>query len=113
MVHPRDPKRRDDQPRVFLGPIASANTLLKDAALRDLLRDIFGVRAIEVEGAGIAHATWTRRYRIPRRSRDLRLRGHEQERHLAELRCYGRRCVRAGRVGVDASGNDPVTAVMM
>jgi nucleoside phosphorylase len=57
--HPGDPKRREGQPRVFLGPIASANTLLKDWVLRDSLRDRFGVKAVEMEGAGIADATWT------------------------------------------------------
>jgi nucleoside phosphorylase len=48
-----------EEPRVFLGPIASANTLLKDPARRDSLRDQFGVKAVEMEGAGIADATWT------------------------------------------------------
>ena len=57
--HPGDPKRREGQPRVFLGPIASANTLLKDPAKRDALRDQFGARAVEMEGSGIADATWT------------------------------------------------------
>jgi nucleoside phosphorylase len=54
-----DRKRRVGQPRVFTGPIASANTLLKDANRRDSLRDQFGVRAIEMEGAGVVDATWT------------------------------------------------------
>ncbi|HMB04627.1 MAG TPA: hypothetical protein VKP69_12915, partial [Isosphaeraceae bacterium] len=53
-----DPGRRPGQPRVFLGPIASANTLLRDPALRDALRDRFGARAVEMEGSGIADATW-------------------------------------------------------
>ena len=57
--HPADPTRRAGQPRVFLGPIASANTLLKDRAKRDALRDQFSVRAVEMEGSGIADATWT------------------------------------------------------
>ena len=44
---------------MFLGPIASANTLLKDPTKRDALRDQFGARAVEMEGSGIADATWT------------------------------------------------------
>ena len=56
--HPRDPKRKAGVPRVFLGPIASANELLKDPVKRDALRDKFGVRAVEMEGSGIADATW-------------------------------------------------------
>lgn len=58
ITHPRDRKRRAGQPRVFIGPIASANTLLKDARLRDELRDRFHVKAFEMEGAGVADATW-------------------------------------------------------
>ena len=57
--HQGERKRRNDQPRVFLGPIASANTLLKEPDKRDSLRDQFGVKAVEMEGAGIADATWT------------------------------------------------------
>ena len=47
------------RPRVFVGPIGSANTLLKDQRTRDLIRDRFSVKAIEMEGAGIADAAWT------------------------------------------------------
>jgi nucleoside phosphorylase len=56
--HPKDPKRKAGEPRIFIGPIASANTLLKDAVLRDDLRDRFGVKAIEMEAAGVATASW-------------------------------------------------------
>lgn len=56
--HPADPKRRKGQPRVFIGPIASANKLLKNPVKRDRLRDKFGVKAVEMEGSGIADATW-------------------------------------------------------
>lgn len=56
--HPKDPKRKKDQPRVFLGPIASANKLLKNPLKRDELRDRFGAKAVEMEGSGIADATW-------------------------------------------------------
>lgn len=56
--HPADPKRRKGQPRVFIGPIASANKLLKNPVKRDRLRDKFGVKAVEMEGSGVADATW-------------------------------------------------------
>jgi nucleoside phosphorylase len=56
---PEDGDRRPGQPRVFLGAIASANTLLKDVLKRDALREQFGTRAVEMEGSGIADATWT------------------------------------------------------
>jgi nucleoside phosphorylase len=56
--HPDDPKRRFGQPRVFLGLIASSNTLLKDPAKRDSLRDRFDAKAIEMETAGLADAAW-------------------------------------------------------
>jgi len=57
--HPNDPIRKEGCPRVFLGTIASANILLKDACFRDQLRDKFGVKAIEMEAAGVADATWS------------------------------------------------------
>jgi len=56
--HPRDRARRKGMPRVFLGPIASANTLLKNPIRRDALRDKFHVKAVEMEGSGIADAAW-------------------------------------------------------
>jgi nucleoside phosphorylase len=56
--HPEDPKRIKDQPRVFIGPIASANILQKDPDARDKLREKFKVKAIEMEASGIADATW-------------------------------------------------------
>lgn len=56
--HPGFPDRRPGQPWIFLGPIASANTLLKDPVKRDALRVQFGVRAVEMEGSGIQDATW-------------------------------------------------------
>lgn len=58
-THPADPDRRAGQPRVFLGPIASANTLLKDPVKRDALRDNYGAKAVEMEASGIQDATWT------------------------------------------------------
>jgi len=57
--HPRDDAREPGVPRVFRGPIASANVLLKDPIRRDALRDAFGVKAVEMEGSGISDATWT------------------------------------------------------
>jgi nucleoside phosphorylase/tetratricopeptide (TPR) repeat protein len=58
VTHPADLRRLLNQPRVFLGPVASANELLKDPIKRDSLRDAFGVKAVEMEGSGIADATW-------------------------------------------------------
>jgi|GEM_PF-939054 len=58
LKHPKDSKRRGGRPRVFLGPIASANELLKRPDKRDELRRKFGVKAVEMEGSGIADATW-------------------------------------------------------
>ncbi|MCP4701988.1 MAG: hypothetical protein GY862_34785 [Gammaproteobacteria bacterium] len=56
--HPQDPQRRAGQPRIFTGSIACANTLLKNPAKRDQLRDKFGAKAVEMEASGIADATW-------------------------------------------------------
>ncbi len=57
--HPQDSKRKKDEPRVFIAPIASANKLLKNPIKRDQLRDKFGVKAVEMEASGIADATWS------------------------------------------------------
>jgi nucleoside phosphorylase/CheY-like chemotaxis protein len=57
--HPKDPQRQKGQPRIFIGAIASSNTLLQDPIKRDQLRVMFQVRAVEMEGAGIADATWS------------------------------------------------------
>lgn len=56
--HLLDPRRKSGLPRVFLGPIASANSLLKNPIRRDNLRDNFRVKAVEMEGSGIADSSW-------------------------------------------------------
>ena len=56
--HPKDAMRVARQPRLHYGVIGSSNMLLKEPHLRDLLRDEYQVRAIEMEGSGIASATW-------------------------------------------------------
>ncbi len=58
LTHPIDKERQKGCPRVHLGPIASANKLLKNPIKRDALRDKFGVKAVEMEGSGIADASW-------------------------------------------------------
>jgi nucleoside phosphorylase/tetratricopeptide (TPR) repeat protein len=58
IVYPFDRKRVDGLPRIFRGPIASANTLLKNPVRRDALRERFGVIAVEMESSGIADASW-------------------------------------------------------
>lgn len=58
VAHPADPDRIEGRPRVFRGAIASAHVLLKNPKKRDLLRDTFGVKAVEMEGSGVADATW-------------------------------------------------------
>ncbi len=58
VAHPHDAARTPGEPRVFVGPVACANRLLKDPVHRDSLREQFGVRAVEMEGFGIAEATW-------------------------------------------------------
>lgn len=58
VAHPSDSRRVGDNPRVHRGGIGSANILLKDPALRDFVRDKWGVRAIEMEGSGVLDAGW-------------------------------------------------------
>ena len=58
IAHPLDPQRVPGQPRVFLGIIGSSDSLQRNPVLRDELGKQFGVKAIEMEGAGVADATW-------------------------------------------------------
>lgn len=57
--HPTDSSRRAGKPKVHYGRIGASNVLLKNPAIRDQLRKDCGVVAIEMEGSGIADATWT------------------------------------------------------
>ncbi len=57
--HRVDLSRRPAQPRIHLGRIGAANILLKSRVLRDQLRAEHAVIAVEMEGSGIADATWT------------------------------------------------------
>jgi nucleoside phosphorylase len=59
--HPNDNKRIPQTPRLFLGPIGSANMLLKNPIKRDELRERDGIIAIEMEGSGVAEAAWSNR----------------------------------------------------
>jgi nucleoside phosphorylase len=52
------PPATETRPRVILGPIASANVVQGDFRKRDRLRDDHKVKAVEMEGYGIADATW-------------------------------------------------------
>jgi nucleoside phosphorylase len=59
--YPQDPKRKEGLPRVFHATIAAANNLLKNPAHRDYLGEKFGVKAVEMEGSGVADAAWVDR----------------------------------------------------
>jgi formylglycine-generating enzyme required for sulfatase activity/nucleoside phosphorylase len=56
--HPEDPTRVPDQPKIHYGIIGSGNSLIKDIHERERLADDLGIIAIEMEGAGVADATW-------------------------------------------------------
>lgn len=56
--HPADSNRQADQPKIFLGKIASSNILLRDPAMRNYLRDKYDINAVEMEGSGIADGAW-------------------------------------------------------
>jgi len=59
--HSRDPDRVDGKPRIFRGKIGSANLVLKSSEHRKKIRDKHGIIAVEMEGSGIADATWNHR----------------------------------------------------
>jgi hypothetical protein len=54
--HPTDPQRPLDGPRVHRGVIGSADRLLRDAVMRDDLAARYRIRAVEMEGSGVAAA---------------------------------------------------------
>lgn len=56
--HPSDPGRRAGLPKIHYGRIGASNVLLKNPQLRDQLRKNCGVLAVEMEGSGVADATW-------------------------------------------------------
>jgi nucleoside phosphorylase len=56
--HPHDIKRRQEEPRIFIGVIASSNMLLKDPLVRNRLRDELKAKAVEMEASGVADASW-------------------------------------------------------
>src|SRR5271157_5320068 len=56
--HPPDSNRIPQQPRIHYGLIGSGNCLLKDIQERDRLAKALGIRAVEMEGAGVADAAW-------------------------------------------------------
>lgn len=58
IAHPCDSLRRSGQPRVFRGRIGTGNVVQADPRRRDALRDRDGIRALEMEGCGIADASW-------------------------------------------------------
>ena len=65
---PRDNDRTKGQPRIFFGPIGSADTVMKSATARDEIGRETGAIAVEMEGSGVAEVTWqaTRGYLIVR-----------------------------------------------
>jgi nucleoside phosphorylase len=56
--HPKDNRRRSGWPRVFRGPIGAANIVQADPRRRDALRERHDIRAVEMEGSGVADAAW-------------------------------------------------------
>ena len=45
-------------PRIFQGPVASGNCVQGDYRKRDKLREKYKIKAVEMEGSGIADASW-------------------------------------------------------
>jgi nucleoside phosphorylase len=56
--HPKDKMRIHNRPKPHMGVIASANKLLKNSKLRDELKTKYNAMAVEMEGSGIADATY-------------------------------------------------------
>ena len=52
-LHTKRKPRKDHEPAIHYGIIASGNQAVKDAAVRDRLRDQFGAFSVEMEAAGL------------------------------------------------------------
>jgi len=57
--HPADRKRDKDIPKILYGRIGASNAVIKDAKKRDSVAGLFDLLAFEMEGSGIADATWS------------------------------------------------------
>lgn len=53
LIHRIERKDDDDNPAIHYGLIASANTLMKDAEIRDVFTEHHGVLCFEMEAAGL------------------------------------------------------------
>lgn len=113
LEHPLDPDRKLGEPRIFLGQIACANTLLKNPRHRDQIRDTFGVRAVEMEGFGIAETTWSQGigYFIVRGTCDYcdRHKGDAWQGYAAIAAAAYTRALLEETPALPASGDRPVT----
>lgn len=58
VLHPPDPARTEGTSRVFRDTICSGGQVLRNPTRRDQLRDRFQAKAVEMEGSGLAEATW-------------------------------------------------------
>lgn len=56
--HPTDRQRTKGIPKIHRGKIGASNTLLKSSSHRDKVANSLGLLAIEMEGSGLADATW-------------------------------------------------------
>jgi nucleoside phosphorylase len=56
--HPADSQRTKGRPKLYQGAIASSNALIRTAKERERLKEIFKVKAFEMEAAGLADAAW-------------------------------------------------------
>ncbi len=56
--HPYDRTRIKGLPKIFRGKIGASNSLMKSSDHRDEIAEQLGILAIEMEGSGVADATW-------------------------------------------------------
>lgn len=56
--HPHQPNRHPSIPMVHYGNVGSANILLKNTKRREFLKTRFSLKAVEMEGSGLAKASW-------------------------------------------------------
>ena len=89
LAHPLDAERREGRPRIFIGPIASGDMVVKSAKFRNEIAETFGARALEMEGSGLAGAARAARvdYQVVRGTCDYADKGKNKvwQRHAAVI----------------------------
>ena len=95
-------QRRHTKPKIHYGTIGSGSLVIRNAALRDLLGERFGILCVEMEAAGLMGLISVRS-----RARNQRLRRLSQEQAMAAVGCCRCSCICQGTPLHNSTRRDP------